>query len=82
MNDDANDSATLALPPAGYAEWLGELKVRIQSAQLRASSAVNTELVMLYWGIGREIRERQSQQGWGAKVIERLAVDLRPSSPR
>lgn len=81
MNEDDDAPAALALPPTGYVEWLGELKVRIRSAQLRASLAANSELVMLYWGIGRDILERQSRLGWGAKVIERLASDLRAEFP-
>lgn len=81
MDQDDRAPAALALPPAGYLEWLGELKSRMRSAQLRASFAVNAELVMLYWGIGRDILERQAQQGWGAKVIERIAIDLRADFP-
>jgi predicted nuclease of restriction endonuclease-like (RecB) superfamily len=42
---------------------------------------VNRELVLLYWQIGRDILERQARQGWGAKVIERLAHDLRVAFP-
>jgi predicted nuclease of restriction endonuclease-like (RecB) superfamily len=38
-------------------------------------------LVLLYWQIGREIIIRQQQQGWGAKVIERLAKDLKAAFP-
>jgi predicted nuclease of restriction endonuclease-like (RecB) superfamily len=68
------------VPPA-YAEWLVELKARIHGAQQRAALAVNHELVLLYWQIGRDILVRQSEQGWGAKVIERLAHDLRNAFP-
>jgi predicted nuclease of restriction endonuclease-like (RecB) superfamily len=63
--------------PAGYAEWLAGLKVSIRETRLRASLSVNVELIGLYWRIGRDILERQEQHGWGAKVVERLAVDLR-----
>jgi predicted nuclease of restriction endonuclease-like (RecB) superfamily len=59
-----------------YATWLIELKARIHSAQQRAALAVNRELVLLYWQIGRDILERQGREGWGAKVIERLSRDL------
>jgi predicted nuclease of restriction endonuclease-like (RecB) superfamily len=68
-------------PPAGYADWLTELKVKIHNAQQRATLAVNRELVLLYWQIGRDILERQANQGWGAKVIERLARDLLTAFP-
>ena len=68
-------------PPSGYADWLADLKGRIHTAQQRATLAVNRELVLLYWQIGRDILQRQAAQGWGAKVIERLAQDLRVAFP-
>ena len=64
-----------------YAVWLTALKQRIQSAQQRASLSVNRELILLYWQIGRDILERQDIQGWGAKVIDRLAYDLSTAFP-
>jgi predicted nuclease of restriction endonuclease-like (RecB) superfamily len=67
--------------PDGYADFLAELKRRIQTAQLRASLAVNRELALLYWGIGRQILVRQEEDGWGSRVIERLAKDLRLAFP-
>ena len=67
--------------PADYAVWLTELKARIHGAQQRATLAVNRELVLLYWQIGRDILDRQGREGWGAKVIERLAQDLRNAFP-
>ncbi len=65
----------------GYDRFLGDLKDRIRSAQLRATLAVNRELVLLYWQIGRDILVRQAAQGWGAKVVDRLAADLRRAFP-
>ena len=64
-----------------YGDFLQSLKTRIQQAQIRAALAVNRELVLLYWQIGREILERQKTQGWGAKVIEQLSKDLRSEFP-
>ncbi|MGH2487765.1 MAG: PDDEXK nuclease domain-containing protein [Ktedonobacterales bacterium] len=69
------------LSPGGYAEFLGQLKQRIRAAQVRAALSVNRELVSLYWQIGREILQRQEREGWGAKVIDRLARDLRSAFP-
>jgi predicted nuclease of restriction endonuclease-like (RecB) superfamily len=71
----------LTPPPTGYADWLAELKSRIHNAQQRATLAVNRELVLLYWQIGCDILARQAEQGWGSKVIERLAEDLRTAFP-
>jgi predicted nuclease of restriction endonuclease-like (RecB) superfamily len=78
MSDKPVSLTTL---PDGYADWLAELKNRIHSAQQRATLAVNRHLVLLYWQIGRDILTRQAEQGWGAKVIERLAHDLRTTFP-
>ena len=64
-----------------YQELLISLKQRIRTSQIRAALAVNRELIILYWQIGREILLRQSQQGWGAKVIDRLSQDLREEFP-
>ncbi|GAB7528728.1 hypothetical protein PS3A_11370 [Pseudomonas sp. 3A(2025)] len=67
--------------PEGYADWLTQLKVDITQARQRAALAVNAELVHLYHRIGAEIRQRQQVNAWGAKVIERLARDLKDLFP-
>lgn len=67
--------------PAGYADWLGDIKRQIHEAQQRAAQALNLHLVTLYWKIGRAILDQQEQQGWGAKIIDRLAEDLRTNFP-
>ena len=67
--------------PSAYGTLLADLKRRVRSAQVRAALAVNRELVLLYWHIGREILRSQQAEGWGTKVIERLAKDLRREFP-
>lgn len=67
--------------PHGYVDWLSGLKSRIRSAQLRATVTVNVELVRLYWEIGKDILDKQKEQGWGSKVIEWIARDLRSTFP-
>jgi predicted nuclease of restriction endonuclease-like (RecB) superfamily len=69
-------SADLQLPD-DYGALLEQLKQQIRAARLKAQRIVNTELLSLYWAIGRTILDRQQEQGWGAKVIDRLAADLR-----
>jgi len=64
-----------------YAQLLAAVKERIQSAQVRAAVAVNQELVLLYWGIGKEILVRQREAGWGKNVIPRLSKDLSSQFP-
>ena len=63
--------------PVGYHAFLAEVKARIVGARTRALLAVNSELIQLYWEIGHEILAREQREGWGAKVIDHLAADLR-----
>ena len=72
---------TILVLPEGYADWLTQLKGDITQARQRAALAVNAELVQLYHRLGSEIQQRQEAHGWGAKVIERLARDLKDAFP-
>ena len=80
---DERDLAPAALltVPAGYADWLADVKARVHAAQQRAALAVNRELLQFYWRLGRDILERQEQEGWGTKVVDRLAHDLKVAFP-
>lgn len=64
-----------------YSEWLISLKKQIHAAQQRAALAVNHELVRLYWNIGSDISYRCKTQGWGSKIIQQLADDLKREFP-
>lgn len=64
-----------------YKELLGEIKKKVGSAQLKAAVSVNKELIQLYWEIGSSILKKQEEAEWGAKVIEKLAKDLRSIFP-
>ncbi len=77
MSELKNDS----LIPSGYPAFLADLKERIRTAQVKAGLAVNRELVLLYWRIGRDILTRQGGEGWGAKIIDRLSHDLQVAFP-
>jgi predicted nuclease of restriction endonuclease-like (RecB) superfamily len=71
----------MTLAQTDYAQWLQTLKEQIRTARIKASLAVNSELIRLYWRLGREILARQDREGWGAKVIDQLAKDLRSEFP-
>lgn len=73
----------VALTPApkGYGAWISEVKARVRTAQLRASLAVNHELIALYWSIGRDLVERRTKSKWGDGVIARASADLRAEFP-
>jgi hypothetical protein len=64
-----------------YVSLLEQLKKKIQNSQLKAALAVNSELIQLYWEIGKSIVEKQEQEGWGAQVIEKLGKDLQNAFP-
>ena len=72
---------TSALLPSSYAPLLADLKARVRAAQVKAALSVNRELILLYWHIGREILRAQKAEGWGTKVVERLAKDLAAEFP-
>ncbi|OQC07317.1 MAG: hypothetical protein BWX80_01108 [Candidatus Hydrogenedentes bacterium ADurb.Bin101] len=67
--------------PDDYGTILDALKERIRSERLRVTLAANAAMVLLYWDIGQAILQRQRQQGWGAKVIDRLSHDLKAAFP-
>jgi predicted nuclease of restriction endonuclease-like (RecB) superfamily len=68
-------------PGPEYASFLAEVKERVRSAQYEALKAVNTELVGLYWDIGRMIVERQAGETWGKAIVQQLAGDLHREFP-
>lgn len=59
-----------------YRNLIADLKHRIQDAQIKAAVTVNTQLIALYWDIGKQIAEKQQASGWGDAVIEQIAKDL------
>jgi predicted nuclease of restriction endonuclease-like (RecB) superfamily len=68
--------------PAEYQAFLQNIKTQVQQAQLKAVMAVNKELILLYWHIGKEILKRQDTEGWGTGVIDRLSNDLHAAFPQ
>ncbi len=53
----------------GDADLLRDLKARIQTAQIKAALAVNSEMVLLYWSIGREISQKIRKRGGGQREL-------------
>ncbi len=79
--DDGMSEIEKQNPISDYAKLLAEVKSRVQSAQYAALKAVNTELVRLYWDIGRVIVERQAGETWGKAIVQQLAGDLQQEFP-
>jgi predicted nuclease of restriction endonuclease-like (RecB) superfamily len=64
-----------------YPELLRDIKNRVRKAQIKATMSVNAEMLALYWDIGRLIDQRQSEKGWGSKIIPQLSRDVRNELP-
>ncbi|MDX8430189.1 MAG: PDDEXK nuclease domain-containing protein (plasmid) [Candidatus Algichlamydia australiensis] len=75
------ESSSVRDLPEGYIGLLKEVKAKVSSAQLKAAIAVNSELIKLYWDIGKSLSEKQAKEKWGAKVTEKLAKDLKNAFP-
>ncbi len=54
-----------------YRDWLIDIKRRVQSAQLKAATAVNTALLEFYWSLGADITERGYAHDSGCEVVTR-----------
>ena len=68
-------------PADGYEKWMTSIKERIRQSRIRASMLVNSEQTLLYWDVGHEILEKQENEGWGTKVVERMSADLKAAFP-
>jgi predicted nuclease of restriction endonuclease-like (RecB) superfamily len=76
MSDAKNN-----LKVENYAQLLEQIKNDIQQSQLRAALAVNKELILLYWRIGKELNEQIDREKWGSKIIDILANDVSRAFP-
>ena len=72
---------TTDLKAESYISLLQTLKQEITQARIRAHLSVNKEMIVLYSNIGNKILERQTEEGWGTKVIENIFKDLRKEFP-
>ncbi len=67
--------------PSDYPSMLRDIKARIRTAQVKAVMSANSEMILLYWDIGRMINKRKEREGWGSAVIQRLSHDIRNELP-
>lgn len=64
-----------------YLDFIEEIKKEIQTQRVAVVLNANTSMILLYWSIGRSILRKQKEEGWGAKVIDRMAKDLKEAFP-
>jgi len=74
-------SQEVSIASPEYRQFIENLKSRVLAARLSAARAVNCDLILLYWDIGRGIVEKQQALGWGESVVEMVAADLQQAFP-
>ena len=80
-----NSSSTINSPllttSSDYSKFISSIKEKVRLAQLKASLSINRELIQLYWEIGKSVVGRQKNNGWGSKIIDKVAQDLQNEFP-
>lgn len=76
MMTEMIESHASTLMPDGYDAWRKAIEDQIETAKLNAALHVNSELLSLYWSIGKDILLKQEERGWGKQVIVQLSRDL------
>lgn len=64
-----------------YLDFIEAIKKEIQNQRLKVVLNANSSMICLYWNIGKAILQKQEEEGWGAKVIDRMAKDLKDAFP-
>jgi len=64
-----------------YYEWIDRIKTIIHSTRTKIVLSANSELLNLYWKIGKEIVNKQKKSNWGSKIIEKMSIDLKHEFP-
>lgn len=66
---------------AAYIEWITDLKNRYRTAQVKAAVKVNSEQLLFYWQLGRDLVSRRAEEKWGKGVVEQVSLDLQAAFP-
>ncbi|MEO0060347.1 MAG: hypothetical protein RLZZ312_1994 [Bacteroidota bacterium] len=61
-------------------QFIAEIKKRVRLAQYEALKVVNTQLINLYWEIGKSLAEKQSEN-WGKAIVPQLSLELQNEFP-
>ncbi len=65
-----------------FGNWIIDLKSRIHEAQRKVAFSINSQLIELYWDIGKSVAEKQEKANWGSNFIERVATELKHEFPQ
>ena len=76
MNNNDNN-----IEKRSFEAFVNAIGSEIEQAQVRLISAANAQMLFHYWKMGNYILYHQNRQGWGGKVIKRLAQAIRFNYP-
>lgn len=66
---------------AEYVQWLGEVKARYRTAQIKAKVHVCAEQLLFNWQLGRDLVQKKAEERWGSGVVEQVSLDLQAAFP-
>src|SRR5687767_5708477 len=64
-----------------YTQLLQDLKFRITQSRYIAARLVNREQLILYYYIGKLLKDKITEHNWGEKVLSQIATDLKKQIP-
>ena len=64
-----------------FNQWIEDLKQKIHSARRKVALSINSQLLELYWELGKEIVAKQNKSNWGSNFIENIATELKHEFP-
>jgi len=65
--------------PEVTGQLLSDIRLMIEQSRHRVSQAINSEMVLLYWNIGKRIREdilKKNRAAYGEEIVQRLSAQL------
>ena len=64
-----------------FGSWIKELKSKIHDARRKVAFSINSQIIELYWELGRAISDKQEKSDWGSNFIEKVAIELKHEFP-
>jgi predicted nuclease of restriction endonuclease-like (RecB) superfamily len=65
--------------PEVTGQLLSDIRLMIEQSRHRVSQAINSEMVLLYWNIGKRIREdilKKNRAAYGEEIVQTLSAQL------
>lgn len=71
----------VSIPNIQYQAQFDEIRLIIDTRKKRAYKALNNEIILSNWEIGRYVSDKIKSAKWGSKVIDMLVVYLKEKIP-